>query len=323
MFGLLMNLNSRGQDPSFSQYYANPMYLNPALAGTGECTRLIMNYRNQWPSIPGNYITYNVSADQYFEKLSGGVGIIANSDNAGSGILNTLRVGAIYAYHLQMSRNTQLNAGIEATFHQQRLNWEDLIYPDMINPITGSVDPALSGERPPDYNSVIVPDFSAGLLFGYMEKYFIGVAADHLSQPNLKYYSNSEGNTLYIKYTVHAGAYLNLTSKYERNERNRILLSPNIMYQHQQDADQVNAGFYIERFPLVTGVWYRHNLDYADGAIFLLGIKHDRFKIGYSYDLTMSRLKASTGGSHEVSVTIFLNCNKKRNKPGAIKCPEF
>ena len=41
------------QDPEFTQFYANPLYLNPAFAGTGRCPRIIMNYRNQWPAISG------------------------------------------------------------------------------------------------------------------------------------------------------------------------------------------------------------------------------------------------------------------------------
>jgi len=314
--------HSSAQDPSFSQFYSNPLYLNPALAGTGECSRLMLNYRNQWPSIPGNYITYNASADHYVDVLSGGVGLLVSSDDAGGGVINTLRISGMYAYHLQLGSYTQLNAGLEATFHQQRLKWEDLVYADMIDPVTGSVNPALSVEQPPENNSVIVPDFSAGLLFGYKEKFYLGFAADHLSQPKLKYYSNSDGNPIYLKMTAHAGAFFNLTPEYARNETNQIILSPNIMYQLQQDAQQVNAGVYLERFPLVAGVWYRHNINYADGAILLVGLKHKRFRFGYSYDLTLSRLKPATGGAHEASVTILLNCNK-RNKPGAIKCPEF
>ena len=47
----------KGQDPHFSQYYANPLYLNPALAGAQICPRLAFNFRNQWPSITG-YLCY-------------------------------------------------------------------------------------------------------------------------------------------------------------------------------------------------------------------------------------------------------------------------
>ncbi len=39
------------QDAHFSQYYANPLYLNPAFAGSDICPRVTLNYRNQKPVI--------------------------------------------------------------------------------------------------------------------------------------------------------------------------------------------------------------------------------------------------------------------------------
>jgi hypothetical protein len=74
---------------------------------------------------------------------------------------------------------------------------------------------------------------------------------------------------------------------------------------------------------LTAGIWYRYNIDNGDGAIFVVGLAHKRLKIGYSYDVTLSALKGTTGGAHEVSLALLFNCDKKRNKPGAIKCPEF
>lgn len=311
------------QDPSFSQFYANPLYLNPALAGTGECTRIMFNYRNQWPSLPENYITYSASADNYFNKISGGVGLIFTSDNAGNGIINTNRISGIYSYHLKLSSQSSLNAGFEVTFHNQKLNWNKLVFQDMIDPITGGINQGNSLEKPPENLSVSAIDFSSGLLLGIKGKYFIGIAAHHLSQPGLDYYNNSENNFLYRKYTLHAGGIIKLSGGNYGNDRSAVLFSPNILYQHQQNANQINFGFYVEKYPLIAGFWYRYNINNSDGAIFLIGISQKRFRFGYTFDVTLSKLKGTTGGAHEVSVALLINCEKKRNKPGAIKCPEF
>jgi type IX secretion system PorP/SprF family membrane protein len=312
-----------GQDPVFSQFYANPLYLNPALAGTGECGRLMFNYRNQWPSLSSNFTTYSASVDQYFRALSGGVGVMVNSDNAGSGMMNTTRVSAIYAYHLKLTTEMNLNAGFEATFHQQKVRYEELVFRDMIDPVTGTVNSGNSSERAVDNSQVIAPDFSAGLLLAISEKYFIGIAAHHLAEPPLEFYDNSKKNLLNRKYTVHAGARINLNGNGYNPDGNQFVLSPNVLYQFQQFAQQLNFGVYLEKRPLMAGVWYRYNLENPDGATFLLGIIQKRFKFGYSYDVTLSHLKGTTGGAHEVSLAFLINCNKKRNKPGAIKCPEF
>ena len=53
------------QDPTFTQFYANPLYLNPAFAGSNKCPRISMNYRNEWPNLSGNYVTYSASYDKY------------------------------------------------------------------------------------------------------------------------------------------------------------------------------------------------------------------------------------------------------------------
>ena len=75
-----MSLNASAQDPQFTQFYANPLYLNPAFAGSHGCPRFATNYRNEWPSLSGNYVTYSVSYDQYFKTISGGIGVIATHD---------------------------------------------------------------------------------------------------------------------------------------------------------------------------------------------------------------------------------------------------
>ena len=77
------------QDPEFTQFYASPLHLNPALAGTGRCSRITTSYRNQWPSIQNAYVTYQTSYDQFMPGMNGGVGIAFIGDRAADGIYNT------------------------------------------------------------------------------------------------------------------------------------------------------------------------------------------------------------------------------------------
>ena len=70
---------AKAQDPEMTQYYAAPIYTNPAMAGTGSCDgggRININYRNQWPSLPGTFVTTLASYDQHFDGIGGGIGII-------------------------------------------------------------------------------------------------------------------------------------------------------------------------------------------------------------------------------------------------------
>src|ERR1035441_5764055 len=97
IFGMITVL-SMAQDPEFSQFYAAPLYLNPAFAGSVRCPRITLNYRDQWPAMPGTFVTYAVSYDQYVSSLNGGIGLLVWNDNAGSGTMKTENISGIYAY---------------------------------------------------------------------------------------------------------------------------------------------------------------------------------------------------------------------------------
>ena len=93
------------QDPEFTQFYSNPLYLNPAFAGTARCPRMVMNYRNQWPSLSGSFVTTSASYDQHVETIQGGLGLIVVNDRAAQSTLNTTTFSGIYSY--QQTKNPQ------------------------------------------------------------------------------------------------------------------------------------------------------------------------------------------------------------------------
>ena len=136
-------IKSQGQsvpDPHFSQFYANQLYLNPALAGSNICPRLDISYRNQWPSLPDNFVTYNASFDMYISKIHGGVGIYVMNDNSGD-LLSTSIISAMYSYRLKIGHWTYINFALEASYIQTKLNWNNLVFGDMIDPNQGVVNP--------------------------------------------------------------------------------------------------------------------------------------------------------------------------------------
>src|SRR5436190_16649719 len=150
-----------GQDPEFTQFYANPLYLNPAFAGSQKCPRVCLNYRNQWPSLSGNFITYSASYDQYVDKLAGGIGVLLMNDQAGEGTLTTTNASLIYAYHLNVSREFSIKFGFQATYVQKKVDWDKLRFGDQIDPKYGFVYNTTE-IRPETTKSFF--DFSAGVL---------------------------------------------------------------------------------------------------------------------------------------------------------------
>ena len=55
---------TNAQDPNFSQFFASPLTLNPAMTGLFDGTfRVAGNYRNQWPTINNAFLTKTASVD--------------------------------------------------------------------------------------------------------------------------------------------------------------------------------------------------------------------------------------------------------------------
>ncbi|RLD82859.1 MAG: hypothetical protein DRJ15_00365 [Bacteroidetes bacterium] len=308
-------------DPHFSQFYANQLYLNPALAGSNICPRINLSYRNQWPSLPNNYVSYSAAFDMYIPKIKGGVGVYFLGDNAGD-LMNTYIVSAMYSYRLQIGNWTHINFGLEGSYIQTSLKWENLIFGDMIDPNQGVVNP--TSEVPPDNTQVSYPDFDAGIAFSYKGNIYAGVAVHHLTEPNNAFYSNSDSK-LYRKYTVHGGVFIDLNGRNIRDDSyGNFSISPNFLYMQQNNFHQLNVGLYINYKPFIAGAWFRHNFENADAVVPMIGIEWKGLKVGYSYDITLSNLKSTTGGAHEVSLGWQLNClDQKRRRIRAISCPRF
>lgn len=312
LLGLLVTISgvAYGQDPAFSQFYANPLYLNPALAGSARCPRVILNYRNQWPGIPATYETYSASYDEYINGVNGGIGIQAYHDRAGTGIINTNHVSGIYAYQLTIDRNVSIKAGFQATYYQRSIDWDKLTFGDQIHQRYGFI---YQTNETPINNNVNKLDFSAGFLI-FSERTYFGFASQHLTQPDESFFKNTESR-LPRKYTAHAGALFPL-NKQQPEDGN---ISPNIIYQYQGGFNHINLGLYVNKGPITGGVWYRWN----DALIFLVGLYTDQFRFGYSYDVTVSRLGVQTLGAHEISVTMMFPCKKKARKLRNMPCPQF
>lgn len=312
----------KAQDPHFSQFYANPLYLNPAFAGSVVCPRVVMNYRNQWPSIPGSYVTYNASFDMHFNAIGGGLGLLVNSDRAGEGVLTTQSVSLIYSARIRVSREFFIKAGLQAGFFQKSLDFNKLTFGDQIDNQWGFT--SLTAEPTPAGGSYSTADadFAAGIL-GYGPKFFIGFAAHHLVPVNEAFISGNE-SYLPMKLTSHVGMKIPLTAAGRHRLRpTDPVLSPNILFMQQGLFHQLNYGLYYQRQPIIFGLWYRHFFEGSDAIILLVGFEYDKFKFGYSYDITVSELSNASGGAHEISMGLRFNCPQKRVRLHEISCPSF
>jgi type IX secretion system PorP/SprF family membrane protein len=310
IFLLATGLELRAQDPQFTQFYANPIYLNPAFAGSVRCARFSMNSRLQWTGISGNYVTHAASYDQHFDALQGGIGVRFMRDEAGVSTITSHNVGVSYSYLIPINRKVSLRIGAEVGIWQRSLNTDKLTFGDQIDDRYGFV---YATQEVFDNDERMFVDFAAGAVL-YNQIFYGGVAVHHITQPNEGFLGSSR---LPFKLTTHFGAMIPIKQKSRYS--GSAFISPNILFQLQQAFYQLNVGVYSGKGPIVGGLWYRNN----DSFIALVGLQKDIWRFGYSYDVTISRLTNATAGSHEFSLGIQLPCRRPKKRFRTVNCPSF
>ncbi len=312
------SLPAHGQDAIFSQFFSAPVYLNPAFAGTGQCPRLVFNYRNQpWPDF-GTFSTYNFSFDRAVDALRGGLGVLLTSDHQG-GLLMRNHISAIYSLHLRLTRDFYLNFGVQAGYLRNDLNWDRLIFADQFDTGTGIINPQT--EPPPDKTWRHAADFGAGVLL-FNERFYGGAAIHHLTRPNQSFFGHNQ--PLPLKITAHAGMHIPIIQKSSTTSpTEQFFLSPNVIYQNQGAHHRLNYGIYAGISQFVAGVWLRQDLNLPETLIFMIGLNPGNYRVAYSYDHSLSGFSGIFNGTHEISVLLNLHCNAKKQRYRILNCPSF
>ncbi len=317
------------QDPQFSQFYANPLLVNPAFAGTGYGPRIAMSYRRQWAAIPTAFKTFATAIDMPFKlgKTNHGAGLVALVDQAGEGNLTKLDIQLAYAYELPLNDKHFIRLGLAGGIQQSNIDLLKLRFPDQIDPNTGFVDangvPNFTNEL--IYNNSrptrITEEVTAGALY-YNPLAFLGVTFNHITQPQQTFLvSGAPDARLPLKFSVYTG----VKAPLKETRYKKYYLIPTLLYKMQGPFKQLDAGVYVDMEPVIFGLWYR-GIRNPDAVVLLVGFKQGRFSMGYSYDYTISSLtNRVSGGSHEVTIVVEIEKEprKRKRKEKELPCPRF
>jgi type IX secretion system PorP/SprF family membrane protein len=316
----------QAQDPQFSQYYAAPLYLNPALVGINQKGRMGINYRSQWPNLEANFETTSAYVDYHFEDYFSSVGLIFNKDKAGRAGLQSTSIGLQYAYQFQLSDRWTFRSGVEGAYFIRDLNFNNLIFGDQLNNTGANGAPTSE-----TFDSGLKAQFF-DLSFGgilYNPSIWMGVSMHHITEPNASI--NGGDDPLAKKFSVHGGYRISLTSGSIKTGIGERSITPTFNYKAQGDFDQLDLGAYFTLDPILVGLWYRgipikstNGIQNSESIIFMLGLQNKRTTFGYSYDYTISDLGIGTGGAHEISIAYSFSLGDPL-KPAAdvrrLKCP--
>jgi len=322
---LLISVRAYAQDPQFSQFYASPIYTNPAFAGSSTVGRLVLNTRNQWPGISGSFTTVNASYDEHFEAINGGIGIQAHYDEQGTGTLRTVGANFAYSYLIPVNRRFTLRMALQAGYVQKTVDYTKFLWRSQLG--QSGYDPNLKAEPlgTPDGKANIV-NFAAGVL-GYSKNFYFGFAAHNLTEPDQSFNLNSKSVVvpIYRRYTGHFGFIYPINES--RVKSRSSYLYPNLVYMQQvfkgMQATQLNLGMYISKGSLVGGLYVRQTNTNTDAIIAIVGLRTEKVKIGFSYDGTVSTASAGAASSYEVSLAFELRKKVRRRNPRPMTCPDF
>ncbi|MBB3696457.1 PorP/SprF family type IX secretion system membrane protein [Flammeovirga yaeyamensis] len=324
------------QDTQFSQYYATPLYLNPALTGSTGETRAIVNYRNQWVGLPAGIQSFIASFDHNFKYKRFSLGAIIKNDNYGVNEGTPLKHSSFTAsgsYTIPINKYTGLNVGLQVGYGQNKLDIAALVFNDQLDSFgfTGGAtnEPFIHSQRS-------YADVNSGVML-YGEKYWVGIGYYHMNRPNISFIG--ERNFLPSRITIEGGYMIPLEYKGHRThipDYKRKSMTLAVHYQSQGKNDQLSIGGYFHYQPLLIGVWYRglpliksaekDNAVNHDAIVLLTGVKIGNLNFGYSYDITMSDLPQQHANSHEISLQYTFNLykdyrKKPKRKPMDLPCP--
>ena len=308
--GIIFCLSAaKSQQTHFSQFYTASMYLNPSLAGIEKESKLTLNYRNHWPQIQNSFITQNVSFETNLSRFNNGLGVNIYRDQAGDGMLTVTSFSGVYAHEIKLSRDLYLRVGVKSGFVQKNVAWDKLIFEDMID----SRDGVVFNTQQKFGEAISYADISSGM-FLYSNKYYGGFSVNHLNQAQAGLINENGESKLQRNYTLHGGA------KFFFNGNSDYSISPNVILSKQGTFTKFNAGAYIEANFLVLGLWYAS----CEAIEIIVGVKGNRFQVGYSYDLYSSNLIGRNLGSHEISyVHKFKISSGKTKRYRTSSCPKF
>lgn len=279
------------QDPQFTQYMFNNIYITPAYAGVEGLTQFTAVHRSQWLGYESSFndggapTTQMVSFTAPIYKLKSGFGTYIVNDKLGP--QNNFEAHAMYAYHLGI-KDSKLSFGIKAGVYSQAINYDQYraIHPD---------DPLISGKAGKE--SQIRPDVGFGIFYR-SEKYYLGAGINHLTRAEFDFGINQARNAL--------ENHLNFTGGYYYEVNFDLTLNPTVLVKTDFKEYSFDLGVIAT---LKDKMWAGLSFRQSEAANVLLGysfMKDKSLRLGYAIDIVVKDQEAKENFSHELLLSYQL-----------------
>ncbi|MEX2597597.1 MAG: PorP/SprF family type IX secretion system membrane protein [Salibacteraceae bacterium] len=324
---LLVFCKVNAQDIHFTQFFATPMFTNPAFTGHFEGTyRFSGIIRNQWASVsPQPFRTFggglDLNAPMNIKPI--GIGFHIAQDQAGLSSLTTTQLHGFLAGRVSISSKLKLHLGATAGIFQQSIDFSQLSFGDQYNGIR--YDP---GQSTTDVNNT-QPGLSkvnagAGIFLerktDERNRVGVGFSIFNVTEPDRSFYSNTV-NPLLRRNNIHLLSSIQLHSKWDlmpavqfmqQGNQNEFLLGSSVRY-------HLNTGK-VNPQSVQLGFWGRPE----DAANISVGFQMNSLYIGGAYDVNLSTLKPATNyrGGWEFAV-IYTIATVQEKVKRLRQCPDY
>jgi type IX secretion system PorP/SprF family membrane protein len=271
------------QDPQFTQYMFNNLYVSPAYAGVDGVTQFTFFHRSQWAGYQSSFgdggapTTQMLSFNTPIYKIKSGFGAFISNDRLGA--QNNTEIQTMYSYHLAV-KDSKLSFGIKLGAYAQSIN------SDRYHPVYQNDPDIPTGGR----FSQVRPDLGVGVFYR-AEKYYAGFGVNHLTRAQFDF-GKSVRNALSTHMNFTAGYY------YEVNFDLKILFP--VLVKTDFKEYSFDLGLIAN---LKDKMWGGITFRQQEAANVILGyslLKDKSLKVGYSIDVVIKDQQAKENFSHEL-----------------------
>ena len=300
VFFITFVLKTQAQDALFTSNQQSLLYLNPSFAGSNGFMRYQSLYRNQWPNLSSQFVTYYSSFDAYLKPLKAGVGLSVSADDQERGTLQNKRIDLTYAQHFELlDKKLKIVPSFQVSYLEENLDRTKLNFGDQINARYGiywTQNSSTQFPSGPNQKKVNV-DFSTGLLINYKHFYF-GSTVFHSNQPDIGLMGSFKlpyRLSMFTSYNMFIG------------EKNLLNFLVRIENQQQFTYSQISINALLIKH-LIIGFGFKTS-NSLNAAI---GYRNNFFAITGVYDYDKSKLSGSNAGSYELTASFNLRPKEQR-----------
>lgn len=290
-FAMLWQTAKAQQTIVYSQYYDQPILINPAFAGSKEQFNTFLLFRQQMAGIPNSPTTQFFNLDG---PIGDNMGIGINMVNDQTDILGRTQAAVSYRYSIKINEKSDLSFGLNGGVGFNRINFEAIRADDMS-------DPALLGTN----QNQIAPQFNAGMLYRY-DKLTVGIASQNITQQAATFTEQSNFRNLEQKFIRHFVGHMGYTFPINENWDFEPVLLARLMHGGQLQFDVNAFAKYMNR--LWGGLTYREgtsvNLSFGANIV-------SSFNMGYTYEYYTGDIQPFTTGSHEFQLSYLFGKDSK------------